>query len=281
MTQFQIGAARPQEPISGISYDSWVSPDGTCICEFYRAGNAFLLRFPDDADFRIDPAANTVEARPAPEFDTGAITKLFDNAIVPLLGNHAGGLFLHGSAVRTAAGAVAFLGHSRSGKTTLAGSFAKSGWPFMTEDVVDLELNQGDYMLRPKPSRLRLFKDSAEHLLGREVEFAQESGKQSVEAGEALPFEKTANKLVAIFVLGDDHAAPISVAPEPSSAALPLLLPHAFILDVEDRTRLKSHFGRLADLAGTVPVFRLDYPREYSALPEVHRAIMKAQEQDN
>nr|WP_298925196.1 hypothetical protein [uncultured Erythrobacter sp.] len=281
MTRFSIGAEQEQTPFETEPYDSWVSPDGECQCEFHRTTSGFLLRFPDQADFLVEPEAGRATGWPSIFGDRSAVQKLFDNSIVPLLGNYDGGLFLHGSAVQTQCGAAAFLGHSRSGKTTLAGSFARSGQPFMTEDVVDLAGDGEGYVVRSKTSALRLFKDSAEHLLGRSIGFDQESGKQSIEAEKVLPFAHGVAKLAAIFVLGNDHGAPLNVRPQPAGVALPLLLPHAFILDVEDRPRLREHFGRLAELAERVPVFALDYPREYSVLPQVRSAILSAIQKDS
>lgn len=275
MTTLDVGAGRAQEPLSTQPYDRWVSPLGDCICEFHRASSGWILRFPGEADFWIEAGLGTVTAWPAIDADPAVTQKLFDNSILPLLGNHAGGLFLHGSAACIDDAAIAFLGHSRSGKTTLAGFFAKSGHPFMTEDVVDLYRESSDYTLRPKPSSLRLFKDSAEHLLGRNLDYAASSGKQSIAAADELPFMDEHRPLTAICVLGEDHNAPLSLRALSPAAALPRLLPHAFILDVEDKPRLKSHFERLGQLAQHVPVYALDYPREYSALPKVRSAILQ------
>ncbi|TRD11653.1 hypothetical protein FGU71_07090 [Erythrobacter insulae] len=278
MTNLKVCSPRPQAALGTAAYDRWLSPDHECLCEFHREASGFLLRFPGEADFLIDNALTTAVAWPVPDAQRGIERRLFENSIQPLLGNHAGGLFLHGSGVRTDFGAAVMLGNSRSGKTTLAGFLAKHGNPYMTEDVVDLAQSGDEFRLRSKASALRLFRDSAEHLLGETIEISVEGGKQPLKATEGLPFSSGSQRVSAIFLLGDDHGAEISVHRLRSAAALPALMPHAFILDVEDRPRLRGHFDRLADLADRVPVYTLDYPREYSALPQVRAAILEALE---
>ncbi|MCK0127180.1 hypothetical protein [Erythrobacter sp. F6033] len=273
-----VHEVRHQEPLLTDPYDRWLAPTGECVCEFHRTLSEFVLRFPDQVDFLVNLQASSVQAWPASGGSVEIARKLFENSILPLIGNHDGGLFLHGSAVRAQSGAIGFLGYSRSGKTTLAGAFAKAGWPYMSEDVVDLQSTDEGFLLRPKRSALRLFKDSASHLLGLALDGVQGDGKQSVDSSDAIPFSDKPARLAALFILGEDHEAALSIEPLHASAALPLLMKHCFVLDVEDRGRLKSHFGRLADLADKVPVFQLHYPREYPILPEVCNAVARIEQ---
>lgn len=276
---------RQQDPLPSDPYDRWVSPEGQCQAEFYRVGGDFLIRFPGQGDFLLkrgsDAGEYVVTGWPAPECDDRTITNLFHNAIQPILGNHSGGLYLHGSAVlldgvtsNAAAGAIAFLGLSRGGKTTLAGSFAREGQPFLTEDVIDLRPKDGRYWLQPKRSKLRLFADSARYLLGQDARFDDEDLKQDVEAGGALPFAESAAPLSQIYILGTDHRAPLSIRQCSLQQAISMLMPHAFILDVEDKARLRGHFARMADLSQDIPCYALDFTRDYAELPKVRGAIL-------
>ena len=272
-------APQPQASLPDEPYDRWVSPEGHVQAEFHRHRQGFLIRFPHQADFVIGAEApHTITGWPVPECDARTVINLYHNAIQPILGNHTGGLFLHGSAVSIGAdwsdGAIAFLGLSRSGKTTLAGSFAKDGHPFLTEDVIDLRLGQGQYWLQPKRSKLRLFADSARFLLGSDAQFADEDLKQDVDAGADLPFAAKSVPLRAIFVLGNDHRATLSIRAFSPQTALSTLVPHAFILDVEDKQNLRGHFSRLADLSQDISCCALDFARDYSELPRVRDAVL-------
>ena len=265
---------REQRPIETEPYDRWVSPDGACQAEFYRSGTGYLVRFPHDADFEISAADFSVRGWSTSGGWGRSAESLYENAITPLIGNHLGGLFLHGSAALVHEAAVAFVGMSRSGKTTLAGAFAKAGHPFMTEDVIDLSDESGEYQLRPRGTSLRLFKASAGHLLETQIDEAAVEAKRDFVDPEILPSAMQPAQMRKIYILGQDLSAPLSIAPLPAHEALPALLPHAFILDVEDKPRLAGHFDRLARLAEQVEIAQLDYPRDYSALPQVIAAIL-------
>jgi hypothetical protein len=278
-------AAREQAALDSEPYDRWVSPQGICMAEFHRRGQAFLLRFPHQADFLIEESSEgfTIVGWPTPGCDGATLSNLYHNAIQPILGNHLGGLFLHGSAVRVSteeqdggnAGVIAFLGLSRGGKTTLAGSFAREGHPFLTEDVIDLRPSNGLYWLQPKRSKLRLFSDSARFLLGGDIVFSDEDMKQDVEADERLPFAQEPAPLRQIYLLGNDHAAALSIRRLSLQEALSALMPHSFILDVTDKKRLREHFTRLADLSQDIPCFALDFTRDYAELPPVRAAVLE------
>lgn len=276
MTSFEQLRPCEQSPTANEPYDRWVSPEGNCVAAFHRADKGFLVRFAGEVDFLIDEAGENVAASPAPDTDDDRVCKLFENSILPLIGNHRGGLYLHGSAVEIDSTAVAFLGHSRSGKTTLAGAFARSGYPFMTEDVVDLEREEAHYMLRPKRTDLRLFADSAQILFGKARKAGSKEEKLAYAGGPQCPFREEPAPLRAMFLIGGDHSSPIRVKRLHVGQVLTSLMQHAFVLDVEDRERMEAHFGRLADLAESVPAFALDYPRDYSALPEVIDAVVNA-----
>lgn len=274
MITLQPNPARVQPPLASTPYDRWVTPEGEIKAEFHRCSDGFLVRFPGEADFVIDSACRRAAGWPAPETAPDHFESLFQHGVVPLVGNHSGGLFMHGSAVAVAGRAIAFLGLSRGGKTTLAGAFAKAGFPFLTEDVIELTRSGDAYLLHPKHARLRLFVDSAAYLLGREIAHADDDDKHSVAGGEGLPFSDRPAPLARLYLLGRDHAAPLAITRLEGTAALAELLPHSFVLDVEDKPRLRGHFGRIGALSESVGCCTLDYTRQYGELPAVIDAIL-------
>lgn len=274
MTIFLPQPARPQQPLDGEPYDRWILPNGIVKAEFRRNDRGFILRFPDEADFTIAQGGAEVTGWPAPDVAQSHFVSLFNNAILPLIGDHNGGLYLHGSAVAINGRAVAFLGESGDGKTTLAGAFAKVGHPFLTEDVIELVAEGGGYWLQPKPSGLRLYPDSAAWMIGEPVGADSSDNKIDVTGTMALPFASAPAPLAALVLLGSDHDAALALESLLPPAAVQRLLPHSFVLDVEDKSRLRSHFSRIVGLATEVPCSRLDYTRYYDELPGVIAAII-------
>lgn len=271
--QFALQPPRNQESLLVEPYDRWITPHGEVAAEFYRETGGFCLRFPGDADFHIDAESMAVSCTPAPDVSPDLLETLFVNSVLPVIGNHSGQLNLHGSACALPGGAAAFIGQSRRGKTTLAGACARAGHPFLTEDVIRLAGQPPLYDIVPVRPCLRLFGDSAAFLQNETVQPGAELTKTTLAASAQLPFSEAAAPLRAIYVLGPGKAeTPSFVAIDPQHA-LPEVMQHAFVLDVEDKPRLHAHFERLTDLVLSIPFVMLDYPRNFSDLPKVVAAI--------
>ena len=260
-------------------YDRWVSDDGDANAEFYRTDSGYLMRFPDQADFAIPTGLQGADCFPVSGMTADALRTLFTNSVRPAVGNHIGELNLHGSGVVIGDKAVAIMGQSRRGKTTLAGAFAKAGHPFLTEDVLALDQQNGAYTVDPQLPVLRVFGDSAAYLLDAAPEEHCADTKSALAANATLPAAEEAAPLAAICVLGPGEASEVTLSTLGRAAALSEIMRHGFLLDVEDKARLHAHFARVAQLAAAVPCLSLDYPREFSKLPDVIRAVQRHLEQ--
>lgn len=271
---YQRLETRPQPPRADAPYDTWRDPGGATAAQFYRESDGFLVRFPGEADFAIDGETLAVQCHPAPG-DSDTSDKLFHNSIVPLLANHRGCLALHGSAVLVGGRAVGFLGPSRRGKTTLAGAFARAGFPYLTEDVLGLQPTPDGYLVQPDRPELRLFRDSAAYLLGPAAPELEADDKSSLRPSSRLPFSGHPAPLASLFVLGPGTAPEVRIDPLGPAEALAELIQNAFVLDVEDRLRLRAHFSRIGTLSESVSCYRLDYPRRYEQLGMVINTVTK------
>ena len=156
----------------------------------------------------------------------------------------------------------------------MAGAFARSGYPIITEDVLSLDSAGERYVVKPKQRQLRLFADSAKFLLGEAPQRSGIGDKKTFDASETLPFCKGDVLLSQIFILGSGDTSDVVIEPLRQLEALTQIIQHAFILDVEDRVRLSAHFARLAGLIETVPCYSLDFPRMYEKLPGVIRSVI-------
>lgn len=280
MTSAREMPPRPQADRTDVPYDEWVDPDGDRAAMFFRMPFGYLIRFPEQADFEIDLTADEIRAFPADDDHVAVTRTILHNSIAPVVGNHKGAFNLHGSAVAIDGGAIAFMGVSRRGKTTLAGAFARAGYPFLTEDVLGLEHARDTFVVQPSRAVLRLFEDSAAFLLGGDAGFEDTGAKDEVAASTALPHASDAVPLQAIFLLGTGECEATVVTPLTPGAALTQLIQHAFVLDVEDRRRLREHFTKLGQLATDVACYHLDYPRRFNHLPNVIESVLDRLRQD-
>ncbi len=284
MADYTLLEMRMPEPVAGAPFHEWAFPDGTVWTQFFRTGDGYLLRFPDLADFEVAGGALAVACHPAPGVPKDTCDHLYLNQVLPLVLSKQGKLVFHASAVEVEGGAVAFLGESGRGKSTIAASFAAAGSRFLTDDGLVVEPAGKGFRILPSHPSLRLWQDSQEALIGPETKTAPPlayTAKARLLAGTGLAFCAQARPLRRAFFLGEGGAAEVTLAPLSAAQALVEWVKHSFLLDPEEKPALASHFDRVATLAGRVRCFRLDYPRRFEELPRVRQAIVRQlQEED-
>ncbi len=267
--------ACPQGPLANPCYGRWLSESGETLVQFFRSDDGFIVRFIDQADFAITTDCSSIVCRPTPEATPTAIAELFQNQVMPMILGHGGEIVIHASGVATQFGVLAFAGPTCRGKSTLAAALARRGFPLLTDDGLILNRFGDEYLVRPNMPGLRLRADSEAALFGLQGDARHDGpGKRRIAARDMVPFQQSPMRLGAIHLLGTGAVDTVEIAPIGEAEALSSLMNCCFILDAEDKHRLRAHFDRLADLVREVPCFSLDYPRDYAYLPEVAAAIL-------
>lgn len=276
--EFAMGPARAQAALSLPMFQEWSFPDGAPWTRFYRDGADYLLRFADLADFHVASDGRSVRVWPAPDTSEETTRFLFANQVLPLALSRQGTLVFHASAVEIDAGAVAFMGASGRGKSTLAASFATHGRRFLTDDGMAVEpANDGPRVVPSQPS-LRLWDDSRDALLDAATPLAPAldyTSKSRFLAGAGLAHCDRALPLRRVYFLGAGDSDAIVFAPIAPGEALIELLRHSFLLDIEEKQLLAAHFEELSGLAARTIYYRLDYPRYFDRLPDLRQAIVQ------
>ncbi len=164
MVEFEIAAARPQAPLPA-PFHTWALPDGSPWTDFHRENGGYLLRFPDMADFQVSADAEHVTCHPVPGASDAVVQHLYLNQVLPLSLSKQGKLVFHASAVEVDGGAIAFVGVSGRGKSTLAASFAIDGYRFLTDDGLVVEPAERGHVALPSHPSIRLWEDSESALI--------------------------------------------------------------------------------------------------------------------
>jgi hypothetical protein len=274
----------PQHPVDQVPFHEWSLPDGTLWSLFFRRATGYLLRFPDFADFSISSDGHEVTAYPVPGVSKQTVDHLYLNQVLPLALGRQGKLVFHASAVVIGDGAVAFMGESGKGKSTLAASFATRGFRFLTDDGLMLEANGSGYQVMPSHPSIRLWQDSEAALIAPDTPTApalEFTSKSRFLAGESIPFCDTPRPLRRVYFLGDGSAPAITFQRMKPAEALIELVKHSFLVDIEKRELLAAHFDQLSRLAGLPIYFRLDYPRRYEDLAAMRQAIIEHATQES
>jgi len=276
--------SRPQSPLVALPFHEWTLPRGTRWTRFYRTESGYLLRFPGLVDFTLSPAGLDVTAYPAPGTSEQAVEHLYLNQVLPLALSRQGKRVFHASAVEIDGAAVAFMGASGKGKSTLAASFASGGYRFLTDDGLMVAACRTGYQVMPSHPFIRLWQDSETALIAPDTPTApalEFTSKSRFLAGETIQFCDSPRPLRRVYFLGDGSAARVTFQRLKPSEALIELVKHSFLLDIEERVMLAAHFDELSTLAGQPIHYRLDYPRRYEDLAAVREAIIQHAKQES
>jgi hypothetical protein len=278
VSDFSLELPQPQVPVKGLAFHEWMFPDGSLWTQFFRTEAGYMLRFPDLADFRVSPDGRSADCTPAPDVAVTTVHHLYLNQVLPLMLGRQGKLVLHGSAVEIADAAVAFVAASGRGKSTLAASFARNGFRFLTDDGLVLQACERGYQVLPSHPSIRLWQDSEEALIPSGTETApalEYTSKSRFLAGEGIGFCAQPRPLRQVYFLGDGSASEIIIGRLTPAEALVEWVKNSFLLDVEEKPLLASHFDEVAKLANQPICYRLDYPRRFEHLARLREAVVE------
>lgn len=263
------------------SYYTWRNGDGTIWLQFTKHGSDYCLTFPDLAQFIISADGRQITCYPERAIPDSTLRHLFLDHVLPLALSHSGELALHASAVEVRGTCLGFLGVSGKGKSTLALYLAGNGFPLLTDDCLLIRGEPPCIMGIPSYPSCRLWPGDLPTLpcAGLKVsDVAHYTSKKRVSLNGAIPFCQSPAPVSALWFLasrepaGDD--SPVVASRLAPREAMMELISHSFQLDVLDKQRLKRHFEQVGQLARSVPVFRLSYPRDRSLLPKIMETVL-------
>lgn len=247
----------------------WPAHDGTTTLSLATHGNGYRLRFPGLCDFLIDTDAVRIQIQAMQALNPNTLEHLIVDQLLPRVLSHRGELVAHASVMRIDGRAIAFLGHSGWGKSTLASLLHSAGYRLLSDDCALLIATTGSVNAVPTYPSLRLFNDSIGHTLGDGAftsPVAAYSPKQRLTLGTPEP-ENNLCPLRAIYLLNDpanpsDHHHITPLAP---ALACMALVEHSFRLDLSSIIHTKALLAQAATVLRHTPAFALHYPRDYAA----------------
>lgn len=266
----------------------YTASDGRPVLQLAKVAGGYLLSFPELADFLVSNDGREVTCCwPYAHGSTETINHLALDQVLPCVANQLGLLALHATAVVAEHSVCAFVGTAGTGKSTLAASFALAGYPTFCDDCLVVVESGSGILAEPGYPGVRLWKESAQSLLGDRVgdhpAVGHYTNKRGVEQpGEAKAFPRAPTPLVAIYLLTRD----VSPAGDPASYEIPKieqlsaregfaqLLRSTYRLDTTDTAMLSREFRALHSLIGRVPMRRLVIPSDFDQLPVVREIVL-------
>ena len=256
-------------------------PNGAIWLSVATRPQGYLLRFTDLADFVVSADGTRICCHPLADATDESIRHLLLDQVIPRAMTRRGQLVLHASAVELADGAVAFLGRTGAGKSTLTAALASEGHPLVTDDCLTLD-DDGDRLAAvPSYPGVRLWPDAMAAVGGSETagpRVAHYTPKRRLAFADGGRFRDAPLPLARVYLLEapapDSDAQPVRLEPLSARAAFEAIIKHVYRLDITDPQTLRNEFDRAGRLVEQVPVTRLSFTRDFGLLAEVRGAIL-------
>lgn len=219
-----------------------------------RNERGYLLRFHGLADFEISPGERTIGVCPRSTSDPALVRRTALGQVLPRALSLESPPVLHASAVSRDGAALAIVGASRAGKSTLASALCAAGCSLLADDFVHVVEIGRVPMCRPTASAVWIDEHAVAWLAGAVRGAAAEAGAGCL-------------RLVYVIEPVPEGVAP-AMARLTARDALFALFGESYRLDPADPATLEREFDRLARLVNVVPAYRLRVPRGLAHLSD-------------
>lgn len=233
---------------------------------FARCGEVVVGRFYGLADFEIEGPRTDGRPRQVtfyrdPTAPTGLIAILIAGTVIAYLLSEDGRLVLHASAVEVGGKALAFVGQSGQGKTTMATLLCAEGHPLIADDLLPVDALGDRVTCVPVGTELRV-REKVEQLLER---FGPQTGRRRTvdERHAVAPVATTAEELPLASIVvpwPDREAGEVSARRLPAGEAAMTLARCQRVEGWSSPAMLRKQFNGVSAVAGQVPVLVMCVP---------------------
>jgi hypothetical protein len=221
----------------------------------------FRLRFFGTCDVDLDRSLTRATVHPVPGADPGLLSVLVSGTMLAFVLTMRGAAVLHASAVQIGDAALAFVGASGMGKSTMATLLCADGARLVTDDVLRFDPTSSPPTCALGATELRLRK-GADHLSER---FANQLGsapglRTTGDARQALAARPATTEdlpIAALVVPVPDHSPErrtTEITRLSPSEAMVVLSQFPRLLGWQDASIRRASFQQLADVVDQVPV---------------------------
>ena len=195
--------------------------------------------------------------------------------IITLLLRQRGLLVLHASGISTPKGAIAFIGNSGWGKSTLANAFYNQGYSLLTDDVIAIRMKDGVPITFPAYPHVKLMPDAAA-ALGYNYDALTPLSSKALKRHNCIDraFSQKPVPLIKLYALENvsrDHNEIESTTPQ---TAVVELIRHTRGTDVLTSVEhMGAHLRQCTELVKSIPISRLKRRRSLDGLSEIIQII--------
>ena len=277
LAHIELHSASPETFSAAITGVEMQNPD-----DWYRFAHlpdsSYYVCWRDLGQFLVSPDGAVIHYHRAPSATVESFQVYLLNQAISFALVQQGMEPLHATTVIVDGEAIALLGDSGYGKSTLAASFLSAGHGLLTDDLLLLRPSRRGFEAYPGPPRIKLFPATARRLLRTVAEgVAMNAGTRK----KIIPLQESQLAplpLRAIYALAPPHetrgSRTVRIEPLAPREAFLALVANTFNRRIGHSTRLRRQVSANALLMGAVPVKKLSYPRSFARLPQVIDAIL-------
>lgn len=213
-----------------------------------------------------------IVAQPEAHTDRGILPILAQGPGLSALLHQRGYLTLHASCVQMDRGAVAFMGGTGSGKSTMAAALHARGHTLVADDLTVVDNSGPQPEAYPGYPGLRLLADMAGNLgrgLGKPSDLDEDDQKIMYLVQEGLP--KDPIPLRRIYLLTEGSGK--TMTPMSGHHATYELVKNSYWIRLLHDFRTSSYFLQCGRLCSQIPIMKLTRPKVTSMLPEIVRMV--------
>lgn len=257
-------------------FHNWEMQNGhVCLLAGKKTNGLYVLHYIDEGIlFAVSPDGLIIyyEALDSSEEDNiENIRHLLFTQVLAMVMNLCGSEALHASSVLNSSGAIAFVGNSGEGKSTIAATLVKDGLQLLSDNVVPIFNYKNQIWTSSGPRDIGLWPWVWKSLNPRaNVENQTEKCRVTFSNKEHCTGEFS---LSHIYFLNPIKENKISIEPVTLQEGLIELLKSAYRLDINDSSMLQRQFSTLYQTTQLVRMKKISYPFDIPDPFELSKAI--------
>ncbi len=247
------------------------APDNSPWLKVGKSDSTYILRF-NTIEFIFIKSSKEVFYKAFKDCSQNEIEHIFFNQVLPLVLNSMGIEVLHASSILTSKGAVAFVGDSGFGKSTIATSLISQGCKLLSDDAVPLVLKDNQVFTSNGPRKMNLWPRAGKLL---NIDLKNNELKKSYITLNENQHALGNHPLKHIYFLKPStERNEIAFMPISGQEAIISLVKAAQRLDINDKAMLTRQIQTLSKVANLVETKNLHYPINNSDPTKISSAIL-------
>jgi hypothetical protein len=222
-----------------------------------------LLTVPGVARYLIS-SGREIRVAVEPGADPATIRLFLLGTPMGVLLHQRGVLPLHASAVEVDGAAIAFVGHSGAGKSTMVAGLERRGHTLITDDICALSRGaSGESLVAPGPPHMKLWADAMSHFFeeGAAREFERVRPEMEKYRVPTTPAAAKPMVLRRVYVLRTWNKEALSIEPLEGARKLEALIANTYRLRMVEPARKRRHFLHCAEAASNLSVRKVFRPQ--------------------